>query len=426
MAEKQLKFYRYRYEIKNMVLTMDKDYPLRDEMALSFSMLWDFSRRKLPVLQLNIQLEKDLIVTLFKYKETAKIKLDIYETQYEGEGWDNRLGTSLWLTHSFNIIPLRELGYYTSAVDTELLNEIDPMAQPQGVELYLIDLDIVNKFTQELSINANDISKPALLQGLFSMRNIPAKEVIATPPEDSSVVDKVVLSLGSLVSNIDELNMRYGIYSAGVILFHDLTNLYCINRVTPNIEIPSTNDFDSVTFLLPNPNAPEITMSGGYTDFEMKKHYIMLNGKPEIYDYKAMINPVEFSTMETIDAQGTVDKITLDPESTKMNYRYKHNTLSVDQEINEKIITDQIVTFTIADSPISFFKPHKTYNFITDTMYNVLDLNNHIYRLNYLEFGIAREGAYFESTMQIKMVRVSKTSGNKEVTFAEYYKNSQG
>lgn len=407
IIDDDIKIYRYRYSFKNIVLTMDKDYEIRDEMAVAMAMIYDYTHRTQPIIQFTLQLEKDLIVLLYKHQENAKIKFDIYESYYDEK--DQKIGTSLWMQHAFSIVPVRDITHYINAQDIETIQYSDPMAQPQGVEMYLIDRDVYNNFSQQISVNVTNTSKPAILQSLFMSRDIPGKTVIATPPEDSSIVPRVVLEMGTLVGNIDELNKRYGIYTANALVFHDLENLYCLNRIKPNVEIKSTTQFDSVTFILANSSTPEAKLAGGSTDFGRKTHFINLPGAPEIQDYKPVINSAEFANIETIDADGTVDKITLKNDDTKMQYMYNHNPLSVQQEINERIVTDQIVSFIIADSPISVFKPHKTYNFIVDTQYSNLDLSNHLYRLQYLEFGIAKDGSNYESTIQMILYRVSDT-----------------
>lgn len=219
---------------------------------------------------------------------------------------------------------------------------------------------------------------------------------------------RTVLELGTLVKNFEELNTRYGIYTANAVIFHDLEYLYCINRLEPNVQIKSATQFDNVTFTLANSSTSEAKVVGGMTDFERKKHFINLQGAPEIKDLESTVYSSEFSTVESINAEGDVDRVTLRDETTKLNYIYEHNPLSIQQQINEKIITDQFVSFIVIDSPISFFKPYKTYTFVVDSQYNNLDIADHRYRLAYLEFGISKEGAGYESSIQTMLYRINK------------------
>ena len=403
--ENKMDLYRFKYAFKNIVLTLDQDYPIRDEMAINFAMILDVAHRTQPIIQFTLQLEKDLVVLLYQNKDKAKIKFDIYEMQYDGK--DNKINTDLWLQHSWNIIPIRDLTHYINAQDIETIQFSDPMAQPQAVEMYLVDRDIFNKFSQQISVNRLNISKPSILQSIFEDRGISKKSIVATPPEDSSVIDRAVLELGTLVGNFDELNMRYGIYTANAVLFHDLERLYCINRLEPNVIIKSSTEFDTVTFVLINSSNPESHVIGGTTDFQRKKHFINLQGAPEIMPYDESVYLSEFSNLESIDNKGDVNTLTLRNNWTKLNYIYKHNRLSEQQQINEKLLTDQFVSF-ITHSPISYFKPYKTYTFVTDTQYNNLDISDHRYRLLYLEFGISKEGAEYESSIQPIIYRVNK------------------
>lgn len=399
-----MEMYRFKYMFKNVVITMDKDYPIREDFVVSFAMVWDPAHRTMPVVRVVLHLEKDLVVLLYQYKDTAKVKFDIYEMMYDGD--DNKIDTKMWLQHSWSIVPVRDITHYLHAQDIETIQYSDPMAQPQAMQLYLYDKDWFNIFSKQMSINIEDCAKPSILQYLFEERGVPAKTWVATPPEDSSVNDETVLEMGTLVNNVDELNTRYGIYTANALIFYDFERLYCINRLEPNVIIKSATEFDNVTFTLINSADPESKVIGGTTDYERKKHFINLNGAPEIRDIKDDVYSSEFSTLESIDAIGEVNKFTVKDNITRLNYIYKHNPLTQQYQVNEKLLTDQFVSFILSYCPISFFKMYKTYTFVVGSQYTNLDIENHRYRLLYLEFGITKEGSEYESSTQVILYRV--------------------
>lgn len=406
----KLPIYRYKFHITNIVLEMgNKQYQILDEMAISFAYIADYLNRNSPIMKLILQLEKELVLILYQNKQTAKISFEIYESEYDNE--NTKVNTKLWMRHTFNIIPVRDITHYTLSQNAEIIRASDPMSHPQGVELYLVDYDIIDYMKKKISINLKNISRPAILQSLFELRKIPPKTAIATPPENTDSIDNCMLSFATLKNNITDLNERYGIYTSAPLVFHDYINLYCLNRAEPNIVLNSANDFNDVVFLLINALNVESKVIGACTDISMRTHFINIQGAPEINDFNTNLPAVEFANVESVDANsGVVKSKSLNSTNATATYIYDQNPLSTQQAINEHILHDQTVSFEISDSPISVFKPYKTYSFITDSQYQDLDISGHKYRLNYIEFAMTKEGHQFESSMRVTLTRVSNTS----------------
>lgn len=382
--------HRFSYKIQNIELTLDVNYSVKDNTPVYFIMVNDYIDRKFPIIQFSLQLDILMIQKIYKYKDTAKIKLEIIEQEYKD---DELISTRRFFQHTFSIIPIREASAYTLVNDDGLASNVDESVKLQAFEMYLIDMDIINIFTKEISTIFKDCSRPAALECLFKMRDIPAKTVIATPPENLSIVDQIVLPIGDLIDNIDLLNKSYGLYTSYPIIYYDLSYLYCIDRITPNIVIPSVVDYDTVTFILKNSTVAEAKIPGGYNDSKSKTHYINLQATPTIIDNSTQINNTQFATIQSVDADGNVSKITLDPNSTKLNYIYKHNELTMEQEVNEKYRTDTTISVIATECPVTIFRPYKQYLFNADTEYSSLKLQNKTFRLSSLVFTLHKNGS---------------------------------
>lgn len=382
--------HRFSYKIQNVELTLDVNYRLKDTAPIYFIMFHDYINRKVPIIQFGIQMDIATIQKIYKYKDTAKIKLEIIEMEYKGE---ELVATRQFFQHTFSIIPVREASTYTLVNDNGLTSEVDDSFKLQAFEMYLIDMKVVNIFTKEISAIFKACSRPAALECLFKMRDIPSKEVIATPPENLNIIDQIVLPIGDLIHNIDLFNKSYGLYKSYPIIYHDLRYLYCIDRISPNIIIPSVVDYNTVTFILKNTTFAESKIPGGYSDQKSKIHYINLQGPPVIVDNSTQINSTQFATVQAVDANGNISKVTLDANSTKLNYIYKHNDLTMEQEVNEKYRTDMNVSVTMADSPVTIFRPYKQYFFNPDTQYMSLKLQNKVFRLSTMTFTLHKDGS---------------------------------
>lgn len=385
-----MEFYRYQYAIRNVVMTLDKNYPMSDGCATYFFILHDYINRRLPVIKMNIEMDIVMIKKLFANKDKAKLKMDLFEYQINSAG--NVIGTTLYWQHTFTVIPAKDQTNYIASDDITTERAVDQMQNLQIVELFLIDMDAVKWFTQKTCGIFDKCSKAGALHAIMQMRNIPGKIAIVTPPANNQIVDHIVLPMGDLIGNINTLNQGYGVYTTYPIIYYDLINLYCIDKITPNITMPLAKEYGNIIFTLKNMTIPDHQVTGSFNDAANRTHFINLSTVPEINDYTSEIGSTKFSTVTSVDSAGTVNKTTVDDKATALNYVYAHNPQTVDQVINEamKGPTVQINTQNIA---VSFLKPYKAITFDMDTQYQNLKLDRgNIYRIQDWSLSMTREG----------------------------------
>lgn len=348
----------YKYVPTSIELTLDKNYTLESGVCTYLNITHDYLNRRFPVMQIGIELPSDMIKLVYQYKNTAVMKLEVNEYQYDAD--NNLVSSRQFLRKTLTIIPVNAQTTYITATDSITESESDIMKKLQVFDMFLIDMIAINWFNQQISVILQNTSKPAALQALFHMRNIPAKTVIATPPLDTQTLNQFILPPGNLIDNIDVLNRRYGIYNSYPIIYYDFNFLYCINKVAPNIVIPSSVDFDTVTFILKNISDPSHLIYGSGIDQSSKTHYTNLQSAPTINDKTIQSTTSKFSTLATVDYNGNVSKTTLDANSTALIYETAHNSYTSDQIINE-IMSGPVLTISTYNAGISFMTPYKTY-----------------------------------------------------------------
>lgn len=399
MADGPLTLYKYRYIPKSVVLTVNnKRYEYRDGCITYFNFINIYrdptvgmeKQHTMPVIQCGIEMITEHIKELYDNVVDARLKIDIVEQQL-GATNDEIIGTKLFLQHTFSIIPARDQSVYITQTDSESQQLAEEMRKLQPFEMYLIDLDIVNWFKQEYADHYDEASYPAMLQAMFLARNIPKEIIIATPPMQTGMVKDVTVSLGRLVPNIYRLNRLYGLYDCDPIVYHDLKYLYCLSPIEPNIQIENANDYGTVAMVLLNPQKPGYHITGSCDDDEKQTHWINLNKEPTIYDRTTRETNAQFATLTSVNKKGKVQKRTLDESATTMKYIYTNNDLTEAQIMNS-MIGDVLVAVMALNSSVRFLTPYKDYVFTTDTSYEGLDLNNHIFRLERWTLGIHREG----------------------------------
>ncbi|MCM1231730.1 MAG: hypothetical protein NC489_16555 [Ruminococcus flavefaciens] len=369
---------------------LDQNYIFRDGSVTYLNFIHEFRKRRLPIIQCGIEMETRLIKLLYEYKDTATIKLDVYEQQLSSINGDI-LGTTLFMQHTFSIVPMRDINVYITATDQETEKLTDVMKTLQNFEMYLVDMDVVNWFNQQISATYEKVTHAEALNAVFLEREIPPSIIVATPPLIVEEIEKVAIPLQDLVHNIYHLNHTYGLYDCIPFVYHDLTYLYCLSKRNPDIVMEDTTEYGNVAFILLDPSDPAHEVTGSCDDAENKTHWINLNQPPAIYDESVRDTSAKFSTITTVNAKGEVTKTTLDESATALTYIYAITDLTESQMLNE-FISGHIIALEALNSSVRFIKPYKDYTFATGESYMNLGLAGNIYRLLGWVLGIHREG----------------------------------
>lgn len=385
-----MKLYEYQYTIKDIVLTLDQNYEIRDGSVVYMSIIHDYTNRKLPIIKLDIELQTDIIEKMYEYRSTTgRIKLTVNENQIDDEG--NIVNTVATINKTFSYVTAKDQSDYITSSDSETEHAVDEMRTLQLFECYLIEMDMVNRFNKQISVMFRKASKPDILQALIEMRDIPGKIVVATPPLDYGIVDNALFPYADLIGNINTLNARYGIYNFAPTVYYDLDYLYCLNLLEPNIIMPSATDYNEIVFLMKNVTSAERFIEGSCNDRETKAHYINIRREPTITNYNERATATKFSTVTTIDKDGEVSKTTLDDEVTSMRYVYSQNSMSTDQMINTNLY-GRSIEINVNNIATSFIRPYKRVTFDVDTQFENLDLRGKSFRLGGWMLSINREG----------------------------------
>lgn len=402
-----MELYQYKYSIRNVIFTIDgKSYNVQDGAVNYLFIFHDYHNRRMPVIKMHIELDSNMIGLIYKHKDTAIVKFDMYEQAYRAE---QIVSTQLYMQHTFSIVMAKAQSEYITSSDITTERSVDDMRKLQLFEMYLVDLTAVNWFTKQLCGIYNKSSKAAVLHALFQQRDVPNNTLIMTPPLDDIQTDNIVLSLGDLIGNINMLNRRYGLYDTMPVVYYDMRYLYCINKYKPNIVLPGAEDFGAITVTIANPSSAERKVTGSFNDIASKTHFMNLTTEPTVFDDNDKATSAKFSTILTVDSSGKVDKATLNDNSAAMHYMYTYgsNELGINQMINENINGHRIKLHFL-DCATAFIRPYKAVTFDVDTQYMDLGLTGHEYRVSNWALSLTREGtgtsAVYQHDIQMELV----------------------
>ena len=387
----EITLYRYMYIPKNIEISFGMEtYRLKDGTCTYLHMSFDYKNRVLPIIQIGMEADCDMIQKFYDTAKTqdVKLKLEIYEQQLDEA--DRVMNTTLFLRHSFTCIPCRDQSVYITTPDELSRQMVDSMRTLQMFEVYLIDMDWVNLFSKELSLVLPNTSKSAFLQAVFECRNIPPKIVMATPPMDDKELDSPSVGIGNLRANINSLNVNYGLYDSYPVLFYDYKYLYCINQYNPNIIMKDATEFGNISLLLLNKTTPQHNITGSCTDVTRQTHYINLTELPSIMNVAEKSTSTKFSTVMSVDSTGNVSKDTVDNNATSVRFMRQYNELTRQQTINQNLIGHKI-HITTENCGIQFLKPYKNFTFEVESEYYDKGLTGHTYRIDMMNVYINRD-----------------------------------
>lgn len=411
--------FTYHYIPKNLTITLDQNYDIPDGSISYLYIVHDYEQRRLPIIKMHIELDSVMIGKMYKYKDNGRIKFTLIENQRDQD--EVIINKREYFTYMFSYIPAKDQNEYLTSDDIKTESIADEMSQYQTFECYLIDMDAVNWFTKQISVNFRGASKAAILQALLEMRDVPVGKVIATPPQDYGSITNAIFPYGDLIGNINMLNNKYGIYNYTPTVYYDLHYLYCINRLRPNIILNNRLDFAEVSIILRSATDAARVAEGSYDDIENSTHLINIKQDPVITDAQQRKTETKFATVTTVDKSGNISKQTAkfnkDRSITKvksttdtssaMAYVYAYNNMTQDQLMNVNLAKGRTVDIIVNNVSMFIFRPYKRFSFDCDNQYSNLELDHKTFRLSGWGALITREGGRDPSANYIHSLSMS-------------------
>lgn len=397
---------RHRYSFTSFTMTAGTEYDIDPTHIGAIQFEYDYLRRRLPIIKVTISLTDEQVRNMFDNEDTAKVSIEIIDNALDDAG--NIISSTPFVHDTFDIIPATGSDDYTGETYTDALSE-DPNFTVMC--LYLVKNERIQWLDKKIATIFKNTDKAAAIQSLFSMRDIPPKTCVISPPVSNDIIDNLVLPLGDLVENLDMLNMQYGLWSSTTIVFDDYTYLYCIDRNNPNVILSKATDFDTIMFKVPKSDNAMLVAHGSGNDSVNRCHYVNLAIGPSIENNTNTTTKMEFGTITSIDSDGKVKKYTVDENSPKMKFVRATSDITIDQFVNNKLANPINVTVTATDISIGIFKPYKNYRFDIEEINTMHDaLANKVFRVSFCTISLTKKQDYFESMVTMRLSVVDNTT----------------
>lgn len=397
---------RHRYSFTSFTMTAGTEYDIDPAHIGAIQFEYDYLRRRLPIIKVAISLTDEQVRSMFDNEDTAKVSIEIIDNALDDAG--NIISSTPFIHDTFDIIPATGSDDYTGEIYTDSLSE-DPNFTVMC--LYLVKNERIQWLDKKIATIFKNTDKAAAIQSLFSMRDIPPKTCVISPPVSNDIIDNLVLPLGDLVENLDMLNMQYGLWSSTTIIFDDYTYLYCIDRNNPNVILSRATDFDTIMFKVPKSDNAMLVAYGSGNDSVNRCHYVNLAIGPSIENNTNTTTKMEFGTITSIDSDGKVKKYTVDENSPKMKFVRATSDITIDQFVNNKLANPINVTVTATDISIGIFRPYKNYRFDIEEINTMHDaLANKVFRASFCTMSLTKKQDYFESMVTMRLSVVDNTA----------------
>ena len=397
---------RHRYSFTSFTMTAGTEYDIDPAHIGAIQFEYDYLRRRLPIIKVAISLTDEQVRSMFDNEDTAKVSIEIIDNALDDAG--NIISSTPFIHDTFDIIPATGSDDYTGETYTDSLSE-DPNFTVMC--LYLVKNERIQWLDKKIATIFKNTDKAAAIQSLFSMRDIPPKTCVISPPVSNDIIDNLVLPLGDLVENLDMLNMQYGLWSSTTIIFDDYTYLYCIDRNNPNVILSRATDFDTIMFKVPKSDNAMLVAYGSGNDSVNRCHYVNLAVGPSIENNTSTTTKMEFGTITSIDSDGKVKKYTVDENSPKMKFVRATSDITIDQFVNNKLANPINVTVTATDISIGIFRPYKNYRFDIEEINTMHDaLANKVFRASFCTMSLTKKQDYFESMVTMRLSVVDNTT----------------
>ena len=397
---------RHRYSFTSFTMTAGTEYDIDPAHIGAIQFEYDYLRRRLPIIKVAISLTDEQVRSMFDNEDTAKVSIEIIDNALDDAG--NIISSTPFIHDTFDIIPATGSDDYTGETYTDSLSE-DPNFTVMC--LYLVKNERIQWLDKKIATIFKNTDKAAAIQSLFSMRDIPPKTCVISPPVSNDIIDNLVLPLGDLVENLDMLNMQYGLWSSTTIIFDDYTYLYCIDINNPNVILSRATDFDTIMFKVPKSDNAMLVAYGSGNDSVNRCHYVNLAVGPSIENNTSTTTKMEFGTITSIDSEGKVKKYTVDENSPKMKFVRATSDITIDQFVNNKLANPINVTVTATDISIGIFRPYKNYRFDIEEINTMHDaLANKVFRVSFCTISLTKKQDYFESMVTMRLSVVDNTT----------------
>ena len=428
---KQKDLRKYKYCIGQCVVMYNgKTETIRPENVTGIEIINDYITNTFPIFKLNLQVKRETYQNIMKNKNDVQIKLKIqkfYKLDFGNKKKKKKSPKKTWLDGTFILLMdddfhANDEDLYKKRKKTES-NKKKGDAKSSGdysnsMELYLYRKEVASSMKKTINIifkKTNLTSAIAYLLGEAGINNM-----IMSPLENNNEISQLFIPPLSVNKAIQYLDIMYGFYSSGSMIYYGLQYSYILNFKGGCTAFPS-GDRKEVDFLVPKKSSSE-GVQGGSVAKGTEKYYIVweydqmtfsndtissdvINGTDAV-----VINPND-SSIETANSTA----ITNGASNTIMIENSTANPYLATTHAAQTSACSNIISGSVVDCDLEAFEPYRLYNFVFEDP-KVVNKYNGKYMLAQCSYNFVNEGGKGEFDIQVGLTlrKMESVSSSKK------------
>lgn len=368
---------KYRYSVKEcIVINGGKSTSLRSDNITGIEIVNNYLTNAFPIFKINLQVKNDIYYDIMKNKNTVQIKLRI-QKYYKRSGKKKEKSIKKdWLNDTFVLIMDENDTNRQDDIQQKSKKNENKKKKPDSdktkddrnsLELYLYRKETATSMKTTPNIifkKTNLTSAVAYLLGLAGVSNM-----IMSPFENNKDITQLYLPPMSVNKLIMYLDIMYGFYKAGAVVFFGLQYSYILNFKGGCTAYPS-GDKKETCLLVPKKSSIEGNESGSVEKGD-DKFYLNWEYDQIQFGNESVTSDVINGTNATIinPTDGSIETA----ESTTITNGSSNTTSienSTDNEWLGSIHTAQtsagsvVLRGALADVDVSAFEPYRLFSMI--------------------------------------------------------------
>lgn len=415
----------YRYKISEFIILTNGD---SDTVPLgcvhSLELTNDYENSVFPIFKVGLILDSPRYFKIMNNKNTVKFKLRIQKF-YVKPGGEDKSCVRDWINETFSLI-MDDLSINESSGSDELEKRDKSISSDahsdfdNALDLYLYRDETTNAMKTQINEVLNGVTLTDAVGYMLGTAKI--TNALMSPMENNKVYSQLVIPPLTVNKAISYLDVQYGFYKSGSMIFFGLDKTYILNykggcTAFSNGEVKETN------FLIPentNVNAVDegmLNKSSSAFYVVWKKDSINIENESISQDILNGNNAVVIDSSTTEIKTTTSKTITTGGNNTAIIQNDTENQWISETYTAQKSSNSVIITGAVKNIDVSCLTPNKKYNIIFEDSKLVNKYKgNYILANSYIRFVNAGGGAEFEAVASIKL----KMIGGKKSNDSEY------
>lgn len=350
--------YKYSVELRYIKQKERISQEIKTDKIRSIIIDRDFKNNNLPVIFMNITLDKKLIDDMIKNNDKNTMVLTIYKYIYK----DNKLPTKTRYIHEEMTYFLSDDLNYRSSLDYSETENKEREDITKNINIGLMGINSINNNKKTINVTLRNTTMINAIHYCTSDLNM----VIERLNYNDNMKELLITPQSTVSSAIKYLNSIKVLYKTPYRFFIDFDCGYLLS--SSGVSVPKKNEsINSILIMIRDPLHPQAMEEGMITNYDTKNYQIDVSAA-DTQVYQNRVTEKVYTAVSSISEQGTTKSQSLNINQSKFsknktevirtpssNPNLIQNISAANNQTSSHIVLNKI------DVDVSIFTPNKRY-----------------------------------------------------------------